>query len=66
MMMMMMMMMMVTRPYTRTAINKQCLVREITTVSQLRNTYVIIIINLLLGYAEDRPGEANIVIVGLD
>jgi hypothetical protein len=28
--------------------------------------YVIIIINSLLGYAEGRPGEANIVIVGLD
>ena len=65
-MMMMMMMMMVTRPYSRTAINKQCLVREITTVSQLRNMYVIIIINSLLSYAEGRPGEASIVIVGLD
>jgi hypothetical protein len=63
---MMMMMMMVTRPYLRTAINKQCLVREITTVSQLRNMYVIIITNSPLGYAEDWPGEANIVTVGLD
>jgi hypothetical protein len=66
MMVMMMMMMMVTRPYARTEISKQCLVREIISVSQLRNMYVIIIFYSLLGYAEGRPGEGNIVIVGLD
>ena len=63
---MMMMMMMVTRPYLRTVINNQYLMREITTFSQLRNMYVIIITNSPLGYAEGRPGEANIVTVGLD
>jgi len=33
----MMMIMMITRPYSSTAINKHCLARELTTVSQLRN-----------------------------